>query len=67
MKWGNSGRTQDSTCARIHTLTKTELERSCQQNGFKDSQTNSAVCASGQKIYRGPTKRWLETVTDHML
>jgi hypothetical protein len=28
------------------------------------SRTNSAVCASGQKIYTASGKKWLETVTD---
>jgi len=32
-KWGNNKRTRDQTCVRIHRQPKTELERSCQQNG----------------------------------
>ena len=36
-----------------HRQTKAELEISCQQNGWlKDHQANSAVRASGHKIYR---------------
>jgi hypothetical protein len=49
---------KDRTCIMIHGQAKTELERSCQQNGWKkDPHKNSTVHASGQNIYRASGKK----------